>query len=106
MELADAYRVEGLQSLKRSFRVTDHGVILTDRILGTACVTERFVSQELPVLEPGILRWSDAEMVFSPALLPTVTAETATVEGGKTQTLYLINIPLPPGTTLFTAEIR
>ena len=45
-------------------------------------------------------------MTFSPALLPTVTAETATVEGGKTQALYRINIPLPPGTTLFTAEIR
>lgn len=106
MELADAYRVEGLQSLKRSFRVTDSGVILTDRIESTTPVTERFISQELPALEPGILRWADTEMTFFPALMPTVTTETATVEGGKTQTLYLINIPLPPGTNLFTAEIR
>ena len=44
-------------------------------------------------------------MTFSPALLPIVTKETATIEGGKTQTLYLIDISLPEGHDEFTAVI-
>ena len=106
MELADAYGVEGLRSLQRSFHISNSGITLIDRMESSVPVTERFVSQELPTAEPGLLRWSDTQMSFSPALLPTVTTETATIEGGKTQTLYLIDIPLPANTTQFNADIR
>ena len=105
MDLAGTYDVEGLSSLRRSFRLTDSGVILTDRIESAVPITERFISHELPTVEPGIIRWQGTEMTFSPALLPTVTTETATIEGGKTQTLYLIEIPLPEGHEEFTAVI-
>ena len=106
MELADVYDLDGLHRLQRSFRVTDAGTVLTDRMESTLPVTERFITPEQPAVEAGKVRWSDTEMTFSPTLLPTVTAETATTEGGKAHTLYLIDIPLPPGTAHFTAEIR
>jgi hypothetical protein len=105
IELADAYRVEGLRSLQRSFRISNGGITLIDRMESSVPVTERFVSQELPTAEPGLLRWSDTQISFSPAVMPTVTTETATIEGGKTQTLYLIDISLPEGHDEFTAVI-
>ena len=109
MELAGAYGSEGLSGLRRSFRPEEDRVTLTDRIRSTLPVTERFVSLEEPILEPGAVRWRDTVMTFSPAVMPTLSCESAPVEGkdfgADIQTLYFIDIPLPPGTDEFTATI-
>lgn len=106
MELSGTYDAPGLQSLYRSFALSETGVVLTDRIQSTVPITERFVASELPAVEPGALLWADARFDFIPAVMPTVTPTENTVEGNHTQILFLIDIPMPPGTEEFTAKIQ
>ena len=105
LELCGAYGAEGLQSLHRSFSLEDGGVTLTDRICAAAPITERLIATEPPAATEGQLIWSDATVTFSPAVLPTVTRTENTVDDNRQQVLYLIDIPLPPGTEEFTCKM-
>lgn len=106
MELKRAYAVPELKSLRRSFTAGEKGVVLADSFDCAASVTERFVAAEAPVAEPGKLVFSDTVLTFTPEVSPYVERVEETVEGGKTQVLYLVDIPLPEGTELFSCQIE
>ena len=105
MELAGAYGLPQLKSLRRSFTVAESGVTLTDEIETDLPITERLVATEMPKAEPGKLTFCDAAVTFTPAVMPQVQQVEEAVEGG-TQTLCLIDIPLPFGTEVFTLRME
>ena len=104
-DMASAYALTELKGLRRSFTIAETGVVLIDRIESGLPVTERLVATEAPAAEPGKLVFSDTVLRFTPAVLPRVERVEETVEGGKKQELYLIDIPLPEGTERFSCEI-
>ena len=105
MELAGAYGLPQLKSLRRSFTVAESGVTLTDEIETDLPITERLVATEMPKAEPGRLTFCDAAVTFTPAVMPRVQQVEEAVEGG-TQTLFLIDMPLPTGTEVFTLRME
>lgn len=106
MELAPAYKCEGLTSAKRSFSFTDAAVTLTDSFeySGQGEIKERIVTLIEPKIEgEGRVCVDCAEVTFDPAICDCAITSEARLCG---DTCYFIDITLRPGVDRFTCVIR
>ncbi|MBR2459736.1 MAG: heparinase II/III family protein [Clostridia bacterium] len=68
-DIAGAYKVEGLESVKRSFTFTDDAVTLTDEFVysGEGIIAERLVTYGvIEKVEDGLLKFKDATVTYDP----------------------------------------
>ena len=106
IDIAQAYRYEGLNSLKRTFTCTDDTVTLTDNIgyNGRGEIIERLVTRIEPkVLDGGIVEIADATVTYD-AEKCSCTVEA--VQTSRDATVYLINFNLNEGVKTFTCTIK
>ena len=112
-DIAGAYGVDGLVSLRRAFEVdpTAGSVELRDDFAfsgGPLAVTERFVGYaEAEITGPGEARFGVFAVSFDPALKASVRTEPmsphARMQGGDSQLVHILDIEVPAGTTSFVA---
>lgn len=107
MDMALAYRADGLQTLRRTFVCADDGVTLTDEIVycGEGSVIERLVSLLEPqLLDDHTLRVGTATVTFDPALCDyALHTEPLTTTG---QPCYMMDFTLKAGVEKVTFVIR
>ena len=106
-DMAGAYKVEGLKSLRRSFVCAQDSVKLTDtyEYEGEGELVERFVSLEEPSLkEAGVLLIDEAELRFDPDVCTIKVTHTSGTSGGN-KDVYLIDFALNQGVRSFSCEI-
>lgn len=110
-DIAPAYGLPALRSLRRSFRIrpADGAVEIRDAFLhdgGLPASTERFVGYEKPVIEaPGQARFGVFAVRFDPALAATVRDFPFPTRDGE-KTAHALDIALPAGTTCFAIDFK
>ena len=106
LDIAQAYRYEGLNALKRTFECGADSVKLTDVIAynGKGSIIERLVTRLKPeIVEEGRIVIEDTEIVYDPNTC------TCKIETGKLSTeaeVSLINFKLKEGVKTFTCTIK
>ena len=106
LDIAQAYRYEGLNSLKRTFTFTEDTVTLSDNIgyNGRGPIVERLVTRIEPkVLEGGTVEIADATVTYDATTGKCTVEEIKDSRGG---TVYLISFKLKEGVKTFTCTIR
>lgn len=105
MDIAKAYPIEDLKSLKRSFTPMEKGVSLTDVFdyIGEGVITERFVTLHEPRALDGYIEIVDARLYYDKAVAEPYITEEVLSSG---TICYLINFDLPSGTTTFQMTIE
>ena len=106
MDIAQAYRYEGLNSLKRSFTFTDDSVTLTDDIgyRGRGAIIERLVTRIKPdASEEGVIRLEEVAVTYDAA---KCSASVEEVKDSRDGTVYLISFTLREGVKTFSCTIR
>ncbi|MBQ2738181.1 MAG: heparinase II/III family protein [Clostridia bacterium] len=104
-DMAGAYACEGLNSLKRSFTVTDKRVTLTDLFdyMGTGDITERLVLSVEPCIEGGRITVGDAFVSYDEDICTvSVTSEPTTTKS----TCYMLDFKLKDGVREFKITIE
>lgn len=104
MEMAKAYPVAEIESLKRSFTVKENGVVLRDEFVGEASIVERLVTLAEPVVEKGVIKLKGATVTFNPEYEVKVTVTEGTAKINKV--VYLIDFILPAGATAWEIEMK
>lgn len=104
-DIAGAYGIDALNSMRRSFSFTDDTVTLKDTFdySGAAAITERFVTFFEPRLgENNTVIVEDAVLSYDgDKVKPIISSEMGT----KNALLYFIDFPLDKGETEFTCQI-
>jgi hypothetical protein len=103
LDIANAYDVPDLKSLKREFTLSDDSVSLTDTFdyVGEESITERFVSFIKPEICDGYVAIDSASIIYSLGE-PTVSS----VVDSKKRNVYFIDFKLPANTQKFTVIIK
>ncbi len=113
-DIAGAYGLEGLASLRRAFEIDSAAglVSLADAFSFTGApmpVTERFVGYaEAEVTGPGVARFGAFEVRFDPSLTASVHSEPMAPHGrmqgsGDKRKVFFLDIEVPAGAADFTA---
>ena len=105
LDIAGAYGIEELKSLKRSFTVGKEVLTLTDEFdyAGDEIITERFVSLCEPTVCDGRISLGGAELTYDVAVAaPKINTETLT----NGSICYMIDFALPKGTRTFTISVK
>ena len=103
-DFADAYKADGLRSIRRSFAFTDDGVTMTDSFVynGGGVISERLVTLFEPELLDGCIKIDEATVTFDKDICDVeITVEP---HGGKN--CYLINFNLKPDIRAFEIAIK
>ena len=106
-DMAGAYNVPELKSLKRSFKCCAEGVTLTDEYIyeGEGELVERFVSVVEPRLaSEGVLAVGEPEVRFDPAVCTLEIVKTAGT-AGHNKDVFLIDFKLGEGVRRFACGI-
>ena len=106
-DIAGAYRVEGLESIKRSFSFTDETVTLTDEFVytGEGDIIDRLVSyHEIEKIEEGKVKFKDAIVTYDPDKYE-LTIEKEKCPFSETYIKYA-SFKLKPGVTTFTVTME
>ena len=106
-DIAGAYRVEGLESIKRSFSFTDETVTLTDEFVytGEGDIIDRLVSyHEIEKIEEGKVKFKDAIVTYDPDKYE-LTIEKEKCPFSETYIKYA-SFKLKPGVTTFTVTMK
>ena len=106
LDIAQAYRYEGLNSLKRTFVCGEDSVTLTDIIgyNGRGPIVERLVTRLKPELAgDGKVVIEDTEVTFDPTVCK---CEIDTAMTSRNTEVYLINFTLKEGVKTFTCNIK
>ena len=104
MDIAGAYRTDKVKSIRRSFKMDDERVTMTDIFdaeLGTE-ITERFVSFTQPIKkEKGVIEIGECIFKHEPELEPDIHTEDAACGF-----CYIIDFKLPSGEKEFKVVIE
>ncbi|MBR2460961.1 MAG: heparinase II/III family protein [Clostridia bacterium] len=106
MDIAGAYRVEGLERIDRSFKLETDSVTLTDSFVynGTEQITDRIVSfEKAELVDRCTVRIDSATVSFDPDACDCVIGTEQTEKGA---TCYLVDFKLKRGVTVFTCTVR
>ena len=97
IEMAQAYRIPGVESVKRSFRPEAEKIVLTDQISGTVTsLKERFVTQVEPVAEGNVVRVGSLLMrPLGETGAPEITRERFQNHFSQEETVYCIDFDVP-----------
>ncbi len=103
MDIAIAYRMEILKSLKRSFQFSDFEIKLTDSFEFTekSQVTERFISVIKPKITDGVAEIDGVRLVQANGITPVITERQVKSHRGEVHPVYIVEYPLPKGQTEF-----
>jgi hypothetical protein len=104
MEMAKAYPLAEIESLKRSFTVKEDGIVLRDEFVGDVSVVERLVTLAEPAVAPGVIKIKGATVTFNPEYEVKVTVTEGTARINKV--VYLIDFVLPAGATEWEIEMK
>lgn len=108
-DIAGAYGLDTLKSLRRTFRVrpAEGATTVTDVFAfsdAPLSVTERFVGYATAeVVAPGEARFGAFTMRFDPALKASVHTEKMLSSSGVNVTVFILDIEVPPGASSFEA---
>ncbi len=95
IEIAGAYDSPGLVSAVRCLKLTEDGLLLTDRFAFASKefhrVTERFVTLTEPCLTGGVLTIGGCRLEYDPAATPRLSQAALKEHDGSPATLYLID---------------
>ena len=106
-DIAGAYGLESLTSLRRTFRIRPEAgeTIVTDAFAFNGAplsVTERFVGYaKAELVGPGEARFGAFKATFDPALKAVVHTEQMSTHGVSATTVYILDIEVPAGTAKF-----
>lgn len=106
MNIAPAYRAEGLERIDRTFALSDESVTLTDRFdyTGNGPLVERIIALVAPIeTTPGTLTLEDTALTYD-ASACTLTVRTEPLSRGGE--CYLIDFTLRDGAREFNCTIR
>lgn len=107
MDIAGAYGIESLKSLRRRFELTEDTVTLTDEIdyRTEGSVTERLVSVVKPeIVRDGEITIGEAALSFDPQYGVSITETCGTASHDPL--VYLIDFTLPEGVTRFEITMK
>ena len=107
MDLKNAYGVDCLQKLNRSFKFFDDKIVLNDEYEFTkdVQVTERFISLIEPKAVDGGLLIDDVYLFAKCKTIPTVTVKGVRAHmGNRPHDVYIIDYILPKGRKDFQIE--
>ena len=105
MNIAPAYRAEGLNRLDRVFTLSDEAVVLTDRYdyTGTGKLTERLISLVAPqATAPGVLTLDDVTVTYDASVCTLSIRTEPLSRGGE---CYVIDLTLNDGVRELTCTI-
>lgn len=104
-DIAGAYPVEELKSLKRTFTPMENGVSIADVFVyeGDGVLTERYVTLHEPKVHEGYIEIADAKLYYDVAVAEPYIVEEVLSNGS---TCYLINFDLPTGVKEFKITIE
>ena len=106
-DIAGAYGLEALSSLRRSFRIRPEAgeAVVTDELAFNGAplsVTERFVGYaKAEVIRPGAARFGAFIARFDPSLKASVHTEPMSEHRTAAMTVYVLDIEVPAGTDKF-----
>ncbi len=105
MDIAGAYGLDELTSLKRVFTVSDDSVVLKDEFEygGTEEITERFVLSEAPTVGDGYVQVADTTITYDKSLCKVEISEQMTTTN---YVCYMLDFILNSGTRSFSIEIK
>jgi hypothetical protein len=106
-DIAGAYKVEGLESIKRSFSFTDETVTLTDEFVytGEGDIIDRLVSyHEIEKIEEGKVKFKDAIVTYDPDKYE-LTIEKEKCPFSEVYIKYA-TFKLKPGVTTFSVTMK
>ena len=106
MNIAGAYKCEGLDRIDRSFTFTEDTVTLTDTFTytGTEQITDRIVTfLKAEITAENTVTVEDTTITFDPA---QVEASVTTEQSSRDVAVYLIDFKLKPGVNTFTCTIK
>ena len=106
MNIAGAYKCEGLERIDRSFAFTEDTVTLTDAFTytGTEQITDRIVTfLKAEITSENTVTVEDTTITFDPT---KVEATVTTEQSSRDATVYLIDFKLKPGVNTFTCTIK
>ena len=106
LDIAQAYRYEGLNSLKRTFVCGEDSVTLTDIIgyRGRGSIVERLVTRLKPeIVEDGKIVIEDTEITYDPTVCQ---CEITVAKTSTNAEVSLINFTLKEGVRTFTCTIK
>lgn len=106
IEMSDAYRIEGIDSVRRSFIFEADQIILTDQLNGAVeTLCERFVTQVRPVVDGNTVRLEGLVMrPLGEAGAPEITQEVFRSHASREETVYCIDFHAPG--KCFALELR
>lgn len=108
MDIAGAYEVEGLRSVKRSFRCTDKSVMLVDDFDydGSGDIIERIVSTKKPeFVSDGVIAFGTARLTYVPTLCDVSVSELHG-SAGNNDPCYAVNFKLGMGARVFSCTME
>ena len=106
-DIAGAYGLDVLASLRRTFRVRPEAgeAVVTDEFAFNGAplsVTERFVGYaKAEIIGPGEARFGAFKATFDPSLKASVHTEPMSTHGKTAVTVYILDIEVPAGTVKF-----
>ena len=105
MNIATAYKCDGLEAINRKFSFTEESVTLSDSFTysGNGKITERLVTLLVPeITEPGTVKIEDVTVKYNPEkCVCTIGSEPK----NTTETCYFIDFTLNDGVKDFKARI-
>jgi len=107
VEMADAYKTEGIRRFTRTFTHREDAVTLTDHFAPDYdSITERFVTLLCPEAENGVIRIGGSVLEYDPALAPIIQPHSLKTHTGDKEILWTIDFDLPRGLDHVTFVIR
>ena len=107
VEMADAYKTEGIRRFTRTFTHTENAVTLTDSFdPDYDSITERFVTLRRPEAENGVIRIGSSRLEYDAALAPIIQPHSLKNHAGEAEILWSIDFDLPKGLDHVTFVIR
>ena len=106
LDIAPAYKYEGLNSLKRSFTFTDEAVTVSDDIgyKGRGVITERVVTRIEPkIANDGVIEIAECSLTYDPTVCSVNIEKKETSKGYE---VYLINFDLNESVKQFSYTVK
>ena len=109
MDIANAYGVDFIKSVKRSFTFKDDSVLQKDTFTLTkdAQIKERFITLTEPKIVDGVVNLEDISLIAPENATLTVTQrELSTHLRDKTYITYMLDYTLPEGENEFILKFQ
>ena len=106
MNIAPAYKCEGLERIDRSFTLTENTVVLRDRFTysGNGKITDRMVTMIQPeIIDKNKVKVGDATVTFDPGICDIEISSKPRIPSGN---FYFIDFNLRDGVKEFSATIE